>query len=147
MTIVDVKNQLISHFLTRTYFAPADYSTLKIAADLEEHRDSLIRAAFGELEKADMVKGLIEGDGTMSWILTRPFSDFIQEVPISPQAAELVANTVNQFIAANDLDWPMVDKMDMEEADLIALVQVVRELLEHNALQGLDDEGDLHGGN
>jgi hypothetical protein len=126
MTLLDVKNQLISHFVTKTVFAPEDTAGIQVPTELEPCRAGLVRAAFEDLEKAEMVR-MIEGP---SWILTRPFSDFVQDVAISPVTAEVVANTVNGFIKANELDWPPVDKINIDEQAVMILVDIIHEMLE-----------------
>ena len=142
MTILDVKNQLISHLLTHTSFAPSDIGSINVGPDLDGQQYNMVCAAFDDFEKDGMVRGFTLQDGLKTWVLTRPLGDFVQEITLSPMAAEAIANTINGFVNANELNWPTSDKMNMHEGDILTLVEIIHEMLELRPMDDGDDEND-----
>ena len=100
----------------------------------------MVCAAFDDFEKDGMVRGFTHQDGLKTWVLTRPLGDFVQDVPLTPMAAEAIANTINGFINANELNWPTTDKMNLGERDVMMLVEIIHEMLELKAMDEDEEE-------
>lgn len=132
MTILEVKNQLVSHFSQKTYFGEEDISNIKLPEELSQFKDSLVYEALGDLEKIEMVKKVVSAEEEECWVLVRPFGSYVQNVEISPHAAEAISNTINHFAEANDLEWPVADKTFLLENDIMMLVDIIHEILETN---------------
>lgn len=146
MTITEVKNEVLSHFFNNPILSQDDFVKIKVEGVTEEVKADLILAALRELVKIDMV-AQISGIGLTSfsqkecWALVRPFAEYGQSIDISPFAAELIANTINSFTSSNDIEGPVADKTNLDEGDIIALVDIIHEILDpDNASPQNDDE-------
>lgn len=138
MTIIEIKNQLISHFYDKNVFdMEADEKKIQLADDLESVRKELIGTVLAELSAIGMVKK-IESPAKTIWLLTQSFESFNQSVVLSAAASEIIGDTINQFREANDLAGDLCDKTKITESDLLNLVNICHVLLE----SGPDDFGE-----
>lgn len=134
MTILDIKNQLVTHFFNSDVFAIGgqEASTIKFSDDLAPFRDQALRAALLELELAGIVKKLGNPDGD-AWVLHQSFGSVPQTVVISPQCAEWLGNTINGFREAHDLDEDACDKTRITENDIVNLLSILHQVMEYEA--------------
>lgn len=132
MTIVDVKNQLISHFFTKDIFTPDDFTSIKLDEASDEYRDELISAALGELERGGVLFKVSSSTKT-AYVLSQNLGSFTQQVTLSPGAAEAIAETVNPFRIANEeAEWMQVcDKTNINELDVLNLINIIHFLLDN----------------
>lgn len=136
MTILQVKNQLISHFFSNDTFEFEKHQLMvEFEKDVASFRAEMLKAALTELEQVGVVKKMAI-EGREMWVLTQSMHSFNQQVVISPICAELIANTVNAVNEIQNIDVEC-DKTKIDEQDLMRLVQIVEDMLEDD-----DDEGD-----
>jgi len=131
MTITEVKNQLISHFQSNSVLTldSVSFKSIELDKETENLREQVIRAALEELETIGMVKKLVNPTGD-AWILTQSFGSFTQQVTLSPHCAEWLANTLNQFREANEMDGDECDKTRITEKDIVNLLEILHTILE-----------------
>lgn len=143
MTIVDIKNQLISHLFDNDSFDLAqDGPKLTLSDDLEPVRAEVVASVLGELEDMKMVKKVSFGERSV-WLLTQPFDSFSQTLVLSAAASEILAETINSFRDANEIEADICDKTKITEEDLINLVNICHVLLDgSDMIDGFDEEED-----
>lgn len=145
MTILDVKNQLVSYFFGSDVFniGGQEADQIKLADDLAPYRQQALRAALQELELTGIVKRLASPDGD-AWVLNQSFGSVPQTVVISPQCAEWLGNTINGFREAHDLEEDACDKTRITENDIVNLLSILHQVMEHEAdSEDADEEGGL----
>jgi hypothetical protein len=138
MTILEVKNQLITHFLSQDTFE-FNRHQLMVTFDKEtaDFREGLLKAALAELEALAVVKRMVVDEREV-WVLVQPMTQcFMQQVTIGPLVAEVIANTVNFIREAEGIDT-LCDKTKIGELDLLFLVKKAEECIAH--IEADDDE-------
>lgn len=99
MTLVDIKNALFSHFMSDSVFTLADdiaslgLDDKELGPALAPHREALVKAGLDDFARV----GILLEVSTGTYILTQPISVMTQQVILSPLAAEMVADLVNEF--------------------------------------------------
>lgn len=129
VTVTEVKNQVLSHFITKTVFTVDDMTGIKVDANAADWGSEIVRAALTDLEAAGLLRK-VSSTSRDAWILVRPFSSYSQQVNLSTSAIEAMGNCINGFIGANELDWQMCDKSALEEGDVMTLVDIIHTLLD-----------------
>jgi len=140
MTLVHVKNLLLSHLLqNNTFSIQDDTPTIDFGKDedteeLNPFKEKVVRLAVKELEQVGILK-LVDAD-TELYLLSQPVNSFVQQVSISPLCAEMLADTVNAFVRGTDIDGVVCNKLSVTEGDIMALIHVF-----HMMLEDMDGEG------
>lgn len=129
VTVTEVKNQVLSHFVTRTIFTSDDMTGIKIGADAEAWGSEIVRAALADLEATGLLRK-VSSTARDAWILVRPFNSYAQQLTLSTGAAEEMGDLINDFIRANDLPWMICDKSALGENDVMMLVEIIHILLD-----------------
>jgi hypothetical protein len=131
MTIVEIKNQLISHFYEQTVFdMETDGPKINLSEDLEGSRREVIATVLAELAARGMVVKVESPDKSV-WILTQSFDSFSQQVVIGAACAEAIAETINDFRDANEIPGDLADKTKISETDIMNLVNIIYVLLDN----------------
>lgn len=132
MTIIEIKNQLISHFYDQQSFCMQDDGPkISLSEDLEKVREQVIETALQDLAAANLVRKIQSADKSV-WLLTQSFESFNQTVVLSAPAAEIIADMINDFREINDIPGDTCDKTRIVEADLMNLVNIIHVLLEND---------------
>lgn len=140
MTIVEIKNQLISHFYDKNVFdMEVDGPKIRLSDDLETVRQEVINTVLTELQSVNVVKK-VESAAKSVWLLTQSFDSFNQSVVLSAGASEVIADTINDFRDANDIPGDTCDKTKITEADIMNLINICHALLESGADDFDNDE-------
>ncbi len=140
MTIVEIKNQLITHFYDNDSFdLDTDGKKIQIDDEMESMRSATIRAILGDLESSGIVKCIESSEKTI-WILVQSFHTFTQSVTISAASAEIIGDTINMFRDANDINGDVCDKMKITESDILNLVNICHVLLESEPIDFDEDQ-------
>jgi hypothetical protein len=126
MTLLDIRNQLFSHFCESDTFSTDQFSKIKLDKTLEEERDSLIRVALSEM----MEHGLCKPAGSKLWILSNPVGSAGQTIQVSMQASEAVAETIETFLSAHEVDHEQIDKFNLHEGHIWQLIAIINDLIE-----------------
>jgi hypothetical protein len=143
MTILGVKNQLVSHFLSHDTYDPNKHA-FDVVYDKEtaDFREQLTCAALEQLELSGFVKKLVNSDRAI-WVLVQPISSYAQNVVISPIMADMIANVVNFHNEIDELDY-IVDKTKIDEGAIARLLNVISEY--DDAMMEGEEEAQKQGG-
>jgi hypothetical protein len=142
MTIVDIKNQIISHLFDNDSFdLEVDGPKLTLSDDLLSVRDEVITTVMGELEDMKMIRRVASGEKDV-WLLTQPFDSFSQSIILGASTSEILADTINSFRDANDIDADVCDKTKISEHDILNLLNICHALLDSD-MDIFDDDDDM----
>jgi hypothetical protein len=142
MSIIEIKNQLISHFYDNDSFTVSpdspDIQKIQLDDNLSHVKDDIIASVLSELETMGMIKKV----SAQVWLLTQSFDTFNQSVILSANSSEIIADTINSFRDANEISGDVCDKTKIVEADIMNLVNICHALLEesHHEDSDLDME-------
>ncbi len=153
VTLLDIKNHLYGHFLTKTTFSLKDDSA---SVGLGPHYDVpqgsmstykpiLLRAALEEMTKAgwllclDAVVGL--------YMLSAPLAAQAQQVVISPYTANLIADAFNYFARATGPTPHVANKLAISDIEMNAVASMVFAFRDeadelHEMMEGGPDDED-----
>jgi hypothetical protein len=128
MTLIDIKNQIVSHFTSNdTFLLERDGVKIKIPKDLEPAKDALIKTSMKDFEDSKVVK-YIEGVG---WILDAPIGANGQQVEISLPCAHVISQTIGAYAKANkELEIESIDTLNITEKDIWIMLRIIHELLQ-----------------
>lgn len=126
MTLLDIRNQIISIFCQKDVFVESDFASINVPTEHEAEKASFVLATLDELEE----NGLVRRASPTTWILTTPLNVQGQEVHISMNTGNAIAATVNTYLDANGHKGPRVDVLNISEGAIFALVQIIDDLLE-----------------
>lgn len=129
LTLQAVRNQLVSHFATKDTFAITDIDKIAVDPEIEDSKPDVVVAALDQLVKM----GIVENVRGKLWILSNPSQSMSQELTISMHTASLVANTLETFFEANELDYEPIDALDIHEGHILTLLQVLNEILDNSS--------------
>lgn len=137
MTIIEIKNQVISHFFDNDSFdMEVDGPKITLSEDIEGARVEVLTSVLSELETLGMIKKVAWAAKSI-WLLTQPFDSFNQSITLSAGAAELIADTINSFRDANEISGDICDKTKISEPDIMNIINICHVLLDTDPL---DDE-------
>lgn len=140
MSIIEIKNQLISHFYDNDSFDLLDdVDKIRLDDKLLIVKQQVVSSVLAELETMGMIKKVSEGERTV-WLLTQSFDTFNQSVVLSAASSEIIADTINSFRDANEISGDICDKTRINESDILNLVNICHVLLEGETKT--DDEFD-----
>ncbi len=133
MTLLDIKNHLIGHFLAQSTFSVRDHlAKVRMGAAYDEaldhggvlslYKEPLFRAALEEMTKGGILLKLDEEEGL--YILNQPVLAFSQAVPVSAITAHLVAELINHFAPLIGVQAYTCNKLAITDADLNAVTQI-----------------------
>lgn len=131
MTILSVKNQLLTHFMQHDVFDFSKHSLeIKFDKEVAAFREQMVTAACEELEKLGLVRKMQDQDSLrIIWVLVQPLSAYQQQVIINPLTANMVALAVNHYNEIEQLDG-RCDMSKIDELDILRLVQIIGNLEE-----------------
>lgn len=138
MTIIEIKNQIISHFFDSDSFdMEVDGPKIALPEDMEPAREEILSSVLAEVESTGMIKKVARGVKSI-WLMTQPFDSFSQSVVLSAGLCELLADTINSFREANEISADLCDKTKIGEADISNLISICHVLLDSDPIP--DDE-------
>jgi hypothetical protein len=136
MTLIEIRNQIFTHFLKSDTFAlPNDLKKVKVGKNQEEFKQELVTQVLTDMQE-DGLCGEISNPATgeiKAFVMAGPLGQNGQDVSISNQTAELVAEIINQYLASQDQEG-VVDKLNINEGDIQNLAIITAQLL--NGLDG-----------
>ena len=131
MTLTDIKNVLVSHFLTETVFSiKDDLAAIKLDSKVVseaviQHKETLFRAALEDFVKQDFVKqGVVIKVEEDLYLLTRHINSFIQNVPISPVTAEMIYDLISSVKNNKGENTYTVDKTCINDDDIKTICHI-----------------------
>lgn len=126
MTLLHVTNQLISFFTKEHILSKEDFSMISVDSKLEDVRDSIILTSLEHLIELGIVKKIVDQD---AWIMSVPAGLNGQEISISLPVASAIADTINTFYKANNIDANPVDPLDVGESNIVTLIEILHDLI------------------
>ena len=135
-----IKNLLFSHFLTEDTFdlnfdlSPIVLNHKEVGENVVAQKAPLFKCALDELAR----NGVLTEAAPGLYILTQPISAFSQMVALSPIAAEMIADLLEEVGMSDDERPYRVNKMAITSDDISALCHVCHLLLEES--DGSDDD-------
>jgi len=129
MTILSVKNQLITHFLSNDVFEFSKHWTqIELDKEVVGFREDLIRSACQELEDLKIIQKLKAEDSMKEiWILVKPINTMVQSVTVGPLVSTLLADIINSYNKIEKISAE-TDKTNLQEGDLLRLVEIIGNL-------------------
>jgi hypothetical protein len=144
MTVLEVKNQMVTHFLKHDTFDPVKHAfDITYDKDTADFREQLCSIALGELEQAGFVRRLNQPEKSI-WVLTQPIASHVQQVAISPIIADMLASVVNFHNELDEIDY-VVDSTKIDEGVIARLINIVSDqddimMEQEKAAHGQGDE-------
>jgi len=139
MSIIEIKNQLISHFYDNDSFTVSedspDLQKIQLDDNLNYIKGDVVSSVLLELETMGMVKKVSAG----VWLLTQSFDTFNQSVILSANSSEIIADTINSFRDANEITGDVCDKTKIVESDIMNLVNICHVLLEEGSQENEEE--------
>ena len=139
MSIIEIKNQLISHFYDNDSFTVSedspDLQKIQLDDNLNYIKGDVVSSVLLELETMGMVKKVSAG----VWLLTQSFDTFSQSVILSANSSEIIADTINSFRDANEITGDVCDKTKIVESDIMNLVNICHVLLEEGSQENEEE--------
>lgn len=141
MTLVDIKNALLSHFLTcPTFNLGDDMDVIKIdrkeaGNDFVAHKEEIVRYSLNELAKVGVVAQVSEN----LYILTQSLNSMSQTIVLTPVTALMLADLVNGFTRQTGEQKEtgyVVNKMAVTDYDISTLCRICHTML------NMDEEDD-----
>ena len=125
MTLLDVQNQIVSHFSNSgsSFSLAANLAAIKVTKPFEEHKEKMVSAVMAELEKGGMVKELTAG----VWVLTSPLGSNGQQVELSFALSNAIAEEIKAYADARELEW-QVDPLNLHEGNFLMLLAIINDL-------------------
>ncbi len=125
MTLLDIRNQIVSHLCQNDTFSSENFKDIKVDDKFDGEKESLIIAALDNLESINLIRGVSEN----LWILINPLNSAGQDIHLSMNVCNAIAETVNAFMDANEIKDVKVDPLDIQERDIVELLKIIGEIL------------------
>jgi hypothetical protein len=130
MTIIEIQNQIHSLFLkTDTFIFPDDVKKINVDKHQICAKSDLIKKILHLFEEKKMLLSYDIGDGKTSYTLFAPLGSEGQEIAISQQTSELVAEIINQYRRANNIEAGLADKLNLGDRDIQSICLICSQLL------------------
>jgi predicted naringenin-chalcone synthase len=126
MTLLEIRNQLFTHFCEKDTFSTEEFAKIKIAKELEGNRDAIIRTALAEMVEMGVSKPVVND----LWILSSPVSGAGQSVQLSMRISDAIAGTIETFLKANEVEFEEIDKFNLHEGHIWQLLGIINDLTE-----------------
>lgn len=127
MTLLDIQNQLVAFFTNNGVFSLLENGTsINVSKEFGDQKEGLIRLCLKDLETAGMVKEI--PGGSNQWILTAPLGHSGQQIEISHSTSSLVAEEINAFIDAAEVDWAKANALSLHEGNIVMLLGIIATL-------------------
>jgi len=117
MTLLDIQNQIVSYFFEQDSISPSKIiSRIEFSDDFEndDEKRSAINLVFEKLEKA----GLVSKISADKFMLNASFESNVQTVEIYPETAIMLANFVNTYSEASNIEGEEVDILSINDSDI-----------------------------
>lgn len=137
MTLTTIRAQLVSILCQQETFGPQDFAAVRVAKELEPHKEAVIRRALDDLVGAGMLAALPRpgaqpndpASQPVLWVLTQPIGSAGQTVHLSMHVANGIAETINTFFDAHETGDDRVDPLNIHEGHIITLLDILGDVL------------------
>jgi hypothetical protein len=138
MTLIEVRNQIFTHFLkTDTFVFPDDLRKIKVGKNQESFKNELITSVLVDMQEDGLCNEISDQTTGVpkAFVMAGPLGQNGQDVPISNKTAELIAEIINQYLASKGQEEGVVDKLNINEQDIQNLAIITAQVL-----NGLDND-------
>lgn len=136
MNLSDVRNQIIGVFCEKPVFEASDIECVKLPKIMNDKRQEIVTAALLQLQETGLIRKVAED----YWMLNHPIGSSGQEIKLSLNTCNNVAETINTFLKAQgDDETPRADSLNLNEGHIITLLQILDMVLMED---GSEDEED-----
>lgn len=127
MTLVEIQNQIIGQLVDKDIVTKEELvHSIKIPKENEAILPELINAALKNLEDTGIVNKI--GDVNLNWILRQPLKSMGQTIDLSMETCNEIADVINSFLDANDMKNMRADKLNISEAEIVMLINIINEI-------------------
>ena len=131
MTLLDIRNQIIGELLEKkdseSIVKIEDLKkSIKIDPEFETEKDELVLAAIEDLEEAGLIKIL---KSKTFLILRQPFNTNGQEIHLSMDTCNEIANLINSYLDAREDEGGRADVLNLSEFDIVMLLNILGDIL------------------
>ncbi len=141
MTLIDINNQIVEHFLQNERFSiQDDLSRIRIPEEYVEFSEQLVIKALEDLSN----NGLLVALNKDVFILKQPINNIIQNLQLSPNIASAIADKCNMIKDVDDSkeeDGDITNALNIQERDIVKLLMIIDFLLEN---VDTNKKGDSH---
>jgi len=147
MTLVDIKNSLLSHFLnSSTFNLESDLNSIKVnrkedGDELVDNKVEVIRYALDDLVRLGLVAKVKDG----LYVLVSPLNQMNQTVVINPVTAMMICDMVNSWTTdtgeMKETGY-VVNKLAITDRDIAALCHICHVMLS-NDMDDMEDGPEL----
>ncbi len=134
MTLIDIQNTLVDHFIKNDSFILSrdlDLFVLKgkdndDQDDINKVKKELVSTALKVLVEASFLKEITPD----YYCLTAPIGNFQQSIDISPYTADIVSDIINSYRKVRGIEDEVSNKLAITENDIQNLGTICLELME-----------------
>lgn len=137
MTLVDIKNLLLSHFLNSSAFSfPNDLNSIVITEkedgeEMVNNKEQIVRHGLDELCKV----GIVSKINKELYILSSPLNQLNQTVVLSPMTTLMIADLVNEWTKKTGEmkeTGYVVNKLSITDRDIAAVCHICHVMLSND---------------
>lgn len=130
MNLVEVRNQLFSHFIENdTFLYPKDVSSIKVDDEQSKFAGKIVKRVLDTMVTDNVVDVVEIDNSTLAYITTLPLAADHQEVTISANTANLIAEVINQYQESAEATDYYADKFNITDSDMQAILGILTQLL------------------
>lgn len=132
MTVIEVRNKILEHFLTESYFCDKEHlEKLNLGSYFKNKSDlaaAMVLEALRDLEAAKLIRKCLAG-GFVFWVLEQPLASYPQTVTLSIPTITMIADTINKYRDSCNITGDVCDKTKIKEEDIQNLVYIIMNLM------------------
>lgn len=132
MTLLNVTTQIIGFLCQENIFTEDNFISIKVEPKYEDIKDDLIKTALEDLISNGVVKKI--GDKNQ-WIMIYPPGAQGQEVSLSLPTCNWIAETINTFSKANNLEIEHVNPLNINEIHINTILEIIQDLISDEGQQ------------
>lgn len=130
MKLLEIRNQLVSHFMKvgDTFSLNDDLKSIRVDKKQEKYKRELVQCAFQLLEESKFVAKCVVGDNVI-YGQECAVGENGQTIEISSYTGETIARIINDYREALNIKEGAVDALAVNEDNLQMLIQILVSLL------------------
>lgn len=127
MTLQELRNKLLGYFCSNTYYdSKSVLDCDELLNSNPDLKNAMILEVLRDLEGLKIIRKCIDNEnGCLFWVLDKPISSYDQDVTISAVTASIVADTINNYRASNNITNDFCDKLRIKEDDIHNLCVII----------------------
>lgn len=126
MTLLNVTTQIIGFLCQENIFTEDNFISIKVEPKYQDIKEDLIKTALEDLVSNGVVKKIGEKN---QWIMIYPPGTQGQEVSLSLPTCNWIAETINTFSKANNLEIEHVNPLNINEIHINTILEIIQDLI------------------